>query len=423
MGLMVSYMVQSAFVMTCLYLCYKWLMASNTFHAANRAALLAIYAAAWCLPALLPMFVSAGASEAMAVAIDGIVAIPGLANAEDAAVSVSVYRSLLWVYIAGVSVMIMRCVFGLAHMWRIIRRGTATRRDGHTIVVNAEAPGPFSWMNYVVVRPDDCDDDLDLVINHERAHIHLWHCIDLIISQLSLALQWFSPAAWLMDRELRNVHEYQVDNKVSPTAPYRYQMMLIKKTVGSSFPTFADSLNHSQLKNRLTMMISKESKPAHRAAYLALPAAAALALAALGVPAVASVTDSLGKASISSRVPDSKVSDEHAIKSNKPEDAAAEKIAEYKGGVGQLMKDLAQSISYPKDAPADMTDVRVIVQFTVETDGTLSDMKILRGSDFAPFNEEALKAVMSTSGNWIPAYRDGQPLPTKFTLPVQFKAE
>lgn len=484
MGLILSYMFQSAIVMTCLYLCYKRFVASNTFHAVNRIALLAIYAISLTMPAFIPMFTYGEASGVTGFNIDQIVAVPVNAEAEAADARIWFYRILLWTYIAGVSAMLVRCILGLMRMLCIISRGKASQRDGYTLIVSSEASGPFSWMNYVVVRPDDCDDDLDLVINHELAHVGLRHSIDLILSQLTLTLQWFSPAAWLMDRELRNVHEYQVDNRVCSTSPYRYRMMLVKKTVGPSFPTFADSLNHSQLKNRLTMMISKKSRPAQRVAYLTLPAAAVVAFVALCFPVVASVTDTLRQATVSTghldasaspastaeaadalpsdskapacflndklykgaisdinptdiasmtvikddpAYPDGKVmiytKDNNTTEGNTTVAATAEKLAEYKGGTSALMKALAQSLSFPKDAPANMTDVRVVVQFTVNTDGTLSDAKILRGSDFAPFNEQALKAVESTSGNWIPAYDNGQPIATSYVIPVQFKAE
>lgn len=61
MGPFVSYMLQVSLVMTLLYLAYKWLLSTSTFHAANRVVLLSIYALSWMLPGLLRLYRSFGA--------------------------------------------------------------------------------------------------------------------------------------------------------------------------------------------------------------------------------------------------------------------------------------------------------------------------------------------------------------------------
>jgi beta-lactamase regulating signal transducer with metallopeptidase domain len=78
-----------------------------------------------------------------------------------------------------------------------------------------------------------------MVMAHEKAHLRLLHWLDLIPAQLTVVLQWFSPAAWLMMRELRDVHEFRVDELVAGDDPAEYQMMLIRLSapVCQSSPT------------------------------------------------------------------------------------------------------------------------------------------------------------------------------------------
>lgn len=288
MGALASYVVQSALVMTMLYLAYKWLMASTTFHTLNRFALLGIYAASWGLPLLMPLLEwhAAASAPLTVVALEPLPL--GIAVAPEES-SVNWWRMGVGIWVAGVAVAAAFSLTGMVRMWRILRSGERTRRDAYIMVVTTAAPGPFSWGRHIVLRPEDCDGDMGMVVAHEEAHLRRLHWLDLVVAQFTVVLQWFSPAAWLMMRELKTVHEFQVDREVAGDDPAAYQMMLLKKTVGSSFPTFADSLNHSQIKIRITMMMTRKSRPSRMAAALALPAMAALAVMTLSQPAVADV--------------------------------------------------------------------------------------------------------------------------------------
>lgn len=63
-----------------------------------------------------------------------------------------------------------------------------------------------------------------------------------------LLLQWLNPAVWLLKRELRDIHEYQADKGVLNQGidATKYQLLLVKKAVGSSLYTLANSFNHSK---------------------------------------------------------------------------------------------------------------------------------------------------------------------------------
>lgn len=518
MGPFVSYMIQSALVMTMLYLAYKWLMASTTFHSLNRAALLGIYIMSWILPALLPIMAHSNFSgPSTAVTLDVLPAAVVVNSPSEP--SFDWWRLALGVYLFGVAATACYSLLGAVRVCRIISSGIHTRKQGYIKVVSASAPGPFSWGRYIVLRPVDCDAYEDMVVVHEAAHLRRWHWLDLLLAQITAVLQWFSPAAWLMMRELKTVHEFQADREAGAGAPADYQIMLLKKTVGSSFPTFADSLNHSQIKLRITMMMNKRTSPSRKAAALALPVVAALSAMTLTIPAVADVASAIGKATLAdtefsnskinesfetlqmpataapsplrtvdgdvdeATVVEEAVAVENAVAEDQasqdsekkkpspvifidgkesrgdlsavdPKDIvaidvvkndpaypqgkimvttvkasdgakrpaqAAEELAEYKGGFKALASFLAANIKYPAEAAKAGIEGRVIISFTINTDGTLSDLKVMKGVN-EELDHEAERVVKLTSGQWIPATTDGHPVATRFTLPVQFKA-
>ena len=121
-------------------------------------------------------------------------------------------------------------------MMRIINGGEKIRKHGYIKVISDRAPGPFSWLNYVVLRKQDLDDGYGMVLDHELTHLRLCHWLDLIPAWITAVLQWFSPASWLMMRELRDVHEYEVDARVSKSNPTAYQLMMPAQ-VCQSLPT------------------------------------------------------------------------------------------------------------------------------------------------------------------------------------------
>ena len=108
------------------------------------------------------------------------------------------------------------------------------------------------------------------ILVHEQAHQRLGHSWDLLLVDLLGCLQWFNPAMWLLRVELRAVHEYEADEQVLRCGvdAKDYQMLLIKKAVGGRWYSIANSLNHSNLKNRITMMLRKRSSRWARAKAL-----------------------------------------------------------------------------------------------------------------------------------------------------------
>jgi len=127
-----------------------------------------------------------------------------------------------------------------------------------------------------------------------------------------------------------------------------------------------------------------------------------------------------------------------------PELAGQDHAPQYVGGIPALMKFLTDNIKYPVEAEQYGVEGRVMVSFLVETDGSVSGIKVLnaefknRLSDekFSKYSEvdkyamrekaegllknEAVRVVGKMSG-WEPAMRRGEKVRVKYTLPVSFK--
>jgi len=92
---------------------------------------------------------------------------------------------------------------------------------------------------------------------------------------------------------------------------------------------------------------------------------------------------------------------------------------EFPGGLDGLQKFLNQNLIYPQEMQKLGFQGRVIVQFIVETDGSVSNIYILN-SPHPAFSEEAIR-VIKKMPKWKPGMKDGEPVNFQFILPIYFK--
>ena len=98
-----------------------------------------------------------------------------------------------------------------------------------------------------------------------------------------------------------------------------------------------------------------------------------------------------------------------------------EQMPAYPGGMGECLKFLATQIKYPEEAVKAGVQGRVIAQFTVRKDGTLSDLKILR-SIHPALDAEALR-VIALMPKWQPGMQRGEAVDVRYTIPVSFSLD
>ena len=97
---------------------------------------------------------------------------------------------------------------------------------------------------------------------------------------------------------------------------------------------------------------------------------------------------------------------------------AMEEMASFPGGRAACMQYIADNIRAPKECLEGIASGRVIFGFTVNEDGSLSDIKVMRSITPA-LDEEAIRVVKSMP-KWNPAKQNGKAIKSKFTLPVTF---
>lgn len=300
MGAFLSYSIIAGMALLALYLAYRVFLSRDNQHGFNRSVLIGIYVVSFTAPLVIDTLAYFSLNDYPdAQTFEGV----SNASAGVPASSQPIWCTLLiWSFIAGMAAVSAKTVITWTRLVRVIRSGEKIRRNGFTIVVtDNDEFAPFSWMRYVVISRADYDNSCPAITAHELKHIASMHWVDLLIAQAVCIINWFNPAAWLMRDELMLIHEYQADMAVIDSGhdPQEYQMLLIRKAVGARFPSLANSLNHSKLKKRITMMYKEKSGAGRRLKALALVPVLALALASAAVPAVRAAVSTIGSSEVS----------------------------------------------------------------------------------------------------------------------------
>ena len=89
------------------------------------------------------------------------------------------------------------------------------------------------------------------------------------------------------------------------------------------------------------------------------------------------------------------------------------------GDATEFAKYVARNMQYPQNCKEAKIDGRVLLSFTVSSQGKVSSVRILRSSESVELDSEAVRVVKS-SPDWTPATKDGKPVPVTFTFPVIF---
>ena len=415
------------------YLFYRFLLKKETFHRFNRVVLIGTTALSFLLPlCIITIRKPAEPGVLVMEMTEEMRELAPVVSVEDTFPSWPVLLAIV-LFWAGAAFVLVRVIVSMLSILKIVRQGELMREeDGCKIVVTDRDIDPFSWMKYIVLSRKDWDGNHAPILLHEKAHISYGHSVELLLVDLLSVLQWFNPAIWMLRADLRELHEYEADDAVlrAGTDIKEYQYLLIRKAVGKSGYSVANSFNHSILKNRITMM-SKSKSPLSRGwrvLYL-------LPLVCLGIGLQArtvyvpidkdSENNEAVQDTLSERVRKKTTLNEvTVVKYANPEEedivefflVDPETMPSFQGGdANKFAEWVNQRLIYPKNCTHSGT---MKVRFTVGSNGSLRDIKVIES--VCPDLDAAVITVVAQSPKWTPATNNGKAVPYGFTLPFNF---
>lgn len=98
-----------------------------------------------------------------------------------------------------------------------------------------------------------------------------------------------------------------------------------------------------------------------------------------------------------------------------------EQMPSFPGGPSALMEWLSNNVKYPVVAQENGVQGRVVVSFVVERDGSITDVKVVRGVD--PSLDKEASRVVRAMPRWIPGKQNGSAVRVKYNVPVAFRLQ
>lgn len=316
------YLVLSALCLALLYGVYRLALSRTTLHRFNRILLLSILVLSAVLPAVridgiklnnkvadaptsksVPQYLYADEYAPMEMVYEPapmeepVGAVTSVASQSDIRTSattgvkiVEMLTQMDWItiltylYLMGVAFFMIRLLIGVIRAETLCRLGGRKLIDGSVLLVCDGQFQPTSWRHTIIISRSDYESDNSrMIIEHEQAHIHHRHSIDVLLAQMVCALQWFNPAAWALKRSLQEVHEYEADAAVLADGlnERQYQLCLVQAALSGRIGYVTSNFADCSTKKRITMMKRSQSSPfACFRALLLLPAVAVVILLA-----------------------------------------------------------------------------------------------------------------------------------------------
>ena len=395
------------------YAFFMLVMRKTSFFRLNRAALLLGTVACHVLPflRLRTVLMTETAVPQMVVAEPELVGVAALEAPQAPGIP---WLTLL--YAAGVLTVVALVLVSVWRTLRLIHAGESRDCDGFRLtLVDRDIPS-FSWCRHVVMNRSDYE-RYPAILRHELQHIRHAHSLDILLMTAVNAVHWFNPLAWLARTELALLHEYEADEGLLQQGidATQYQLLLVRKAVGEQRFSMANGFNHAKLKQRIAMMHTEKTPARVRLAYVGvLPLLVATMFVCNPVRARILSAPEEAPASEASSAP----SLQKPVKTV-PFSQATVKPRFQGGDANTFAKWVSDNLNYPEEAKKDKIAGRVMLQFVVGTDGSVSDVKILRGVH-PQLDAEAVR-VISSSPQWKPGEVDGEIVAVTYQFPVIFQ--
>lgn len=249
------------------WIIYYALFRNLTFFSWNRFYLLAGMFLSVSLP-LLDIGLLFGNSVPVQGLIFSISPVERIANDSDTFLSGTLFRVVLYLYFSIVAARILIFGVGTILIMRKIRNAANQTFEGVKVYCHPDFK-PASFFNKILLPAFDSENMAhQQILLHESEHVRQGHSWDLLFTHFVKSLLWINPFVYLIENALREVHEYQADNKVIQKSGVQlYGRLLVANLTNHQPNPLFNSFNQFQIKNRIVMMNKGKSTHVEKLKY------------------------------------------------------------------------------------------------------------------------------------------------------------
>lgn len=348
------------------------------------------------------------------------------------------WNLLIIIYLIPVVGLLVYSVFSNLRMFLVLKRTETIVFKNMKIVLPDNEVSSFSWFRIIVMSKADFQSPhAEKIIAHEATHIRQFHFIDLLLAEFLVAIQWFNPAAWGYRKAVRDVHEYLADRGTLQSG-YKipeYQRLLAALAGPVTAGILSNNIKHSFIKNRFTMMTKTNiGKLATLKLTTAIVATVIigffmfLTACQTEVKKAETIENTSEATSETEKTSEMQSEQEFTAQAGTVDSTTGDTNQEvfvvvenpptFPGGDDARIKFMVENIKYPQEAREKGIQGTVFVTYVVEKDGTITNVKVLRGIG-GGCDEEAVRVIESMP-RWIPGKQRGEAVRVQFNMPVRF---
>ena len=407
---MINYLLKSGILLLVFYAVYKLWLENEKMFRFNRAYLLLSLVFSFMLPLQLISVKPLLGNSLSVIQLDGIVI-----KTSNVILSKDNWDQIITfvlsiIYVAVALLFLVRFILNLYSFYKKTKRNDRQLVNDVKVVLMEEPVLPHSFWKSVFINKNEFEEGKIPVelLAHEKAHLQQKHTLDILFIEVLQIVFWFNPLIVLFKKAIKLNHEFLADEAVNAQfeSVTAYQKLLLNFASDKSTIALASNMNYLITKKRFIMMTKKESRLKMMFKVLVVSIVCVLLLFVFSTETIAQ------------RGRDKSNYEEAMGKGIKD---SIEKQPEFPGGIGEFYKLVGMNFKIPKDVAKNKLQGKMVIEFMVERDGTLSDFKIVKDLDYA-LGDEAIR-VMKLSPKWIPGSLDGKPARVKYTMPIKIQAD
>ncbi len=364
--------------------------------------------------------------------------------------------SILWG--TGCAILLFRLVFSLSNIGKILKE-TTNCPEGQSFKITKAKIQSFSFFKIIVLNAQHYHSKAKkYILAHEQAHSRQYHSIDVILVELLKTIQWFNPIAWLFGKESLQNLEYLADKEVADTLQNTqdYQMAIVKFSHQSSSKLLRSEFSKSNLKNRIVMMNQQRNQKISSIKLLLLLPLLAILFMSFSVkfetldlkkevsailPQLNTISNDNNESAVldsayplvvnstpiqnlqrkSAPIIKTQIEENSDTTDNQTKEVfiIVEKMpTPSTGDMDSYYQEIYKDLNYPKKAKRNKITGKVFVEFIVQKDGTLREVKAVKGIN-PDCDEEAVR-VIKNGPKWFPAEQKGIKVDVKMILHIPF---
>lgn len=433
---MIFYLTSTTFVWLGCIILYEWLLGKETFFNINRYFLLGSTIAGLILPLIIFLPQPLITFKFSAVLPTIVIAPETNIQFSDMTpwLSMAIERIIVGLYLIGSGLVLFRLISGLTKIKSIKSKAKPIKVHGIPVLASEEVNQPFSFLSDIFVpKTIKSFKGIGQILQHESVHISQRHSWDIMFLRILKIFLWWHPAIYYFNNRLKLIHEYIADDVVTRSSDHKnYGQILLGFSSTYAELALTHQFFNSQLKNRILMLNKKKSAEIKMLKYLALVPFLLVVMIFFSSQIHAGhidTNDPLTKSGLEITKPqDGQTSDPiYKVVEQMPRFPGCEDVSDNAArkecANKKMFEFILKEMKYPEEAQKKNIEGTALIQFVVDTDGTLKDITIKRDLK-GGCGKEAKRVVEKMNDmpkKWIPGKQKGKKVKVEMILPFKFK--